>query len=106
MSTNMKSKTISPTVGMLVTKKFYTDTRGGRILNVSNNGKKILVGYFNAPNDYKKEYTKADELPKNCETEWWSLRKSGHWRAVGSPDNYGQNILWLGHARYYYDREF
>ena len=100
MIQTMKSnKELQPTNGMLVTKRYYTDTQGGKIREVLSKNC-IRVGYFTYPSAGEDTTFGEDaEYDTNYEDEIWSRRKSGRWRIVGRPDKRGECSLFFGHAR-------
>lgn len=95
-------------VGMQCTEYLFSDYYGGKIVEASKNGKRIKVHFYLPPKDkFDYEYPADEPLPEiPFHVREYSLRKSGAWRQVGSPDKPGNCYLCLGRAVYHYDREF
>lgn len=84
----MKNKSLKPFIGQLCTWTIWSDTRGGKITEISKSGKRITM-----------ELTEGG-------TYHFSLRLNGRWKMVGSPMRESGNYCSLGHARDYYDPSF
>ena len=98
-------ETTEPFVGAKATIYYYSDSRAATVVEVK--GKNVIGVRLNQTKCNDWFGNNYDVLPELYgEVEYYSKRKSGRWRKVGSPDNWTEVQLRLHYHRHYIDPSF
>lgn len=100
--------TIVPELGMGATHMMHSDRRPFTIIEISNNGRRLVIQEDTAvrtdTNGFSEQQTYTYDKNPEGVTRVITLRQDGAWREVG--ETKGSSVYHIGSRRYYYDYSF